>query len=181
MGAALIIESMSGENLPEIAGAILAAPAVWARSTMPFYQTSALWIAAHTVPWYPVTGKGLGRRACSNNAALRQQSRDPLVIKATRFDTIYGLQGLMDGAYVDVDRFNLPTLVLYGRHDEIIPSAPVMDVYKRLPGGPESPKKLILYDKGYHMLLRDLDAEVVMKDIVDWVTNRNHSRRTVSN
>jgi alpha-beta hydrolase superfamily lysophospholipase len=181
MGAALIIESMSGENLPEIAGAILAAPAVWARSTMPFYQTTALWLVAHTIPWYTATGKSLGRRACSNIAALRQQSRDPSVIKETRFDTIYGLQGLMDAAYVDADRFNLPTLLLYGRHDEIIPPEPVLNVYNRLPDVPESPKKLILYDSGYHMLLRDLEAEKVMHDIVDWVNSRTGDSQTVSN
>jgi len=181
MGAAVVIEAMAGENHPDIAGAILAAPAVWARSTMPFYQTSALWLVAHAIPWYTVTGKGLGRKACSNIEALRQQGRDPLVIKETRFDTLYGLQGLMDAAYVDADRFNLPTLLLYGRHDEIIPSEPVLDVYNRLPDGPESPKKIILYDSGYHMLLRDLEAEIVMKDIVTWVNNQNDAAKTVSN
>jgi alpha-beta hydrolase superfamily lysophospholipase len=30
---------------------------------------------------------------------------------------------------------------------------------------------LILYENGYHMLLRDLQAEVVMNDIVAWVND----------
>jgi hypothetical protein len=31
------------------------------------------------------------------------------------------------------------------------------------------------------MLLRDLEAEVVMRDIVNWVNNQNNGARTVSN
>jgi len=169
MGAALVIQSMSGENHPEVDGAILVAPAVWARTTMPFYQTGALWLAAHTIPWYTVTGRVLDRQACSDIEVLREQSRDPLVIKETRFDTIYGLQGLMDAAYASAGRFSLSTLVLYGRHDEIIPPEPVLDVYHRFPDQPGSPKQLILYDNGYHMLLRGLEAEEVMGDIIAWM------------
>ncbi|MBW2484731.1 MAG: lysophospholipase [Deltaproteobacteria bacterium] len=169
MGAALVIQAMSGKNHPDVAGAILVAPAVWARATMPFYQKGALWLVAHTIPWYTVTGRILDRQACSDSEVLREQSRDPLIIKETRFDTIYGLQNLMDAAYASAGRFNLPTLILYGRHDEIIPPEPVLDVYNRFPGQPGSLKKLILYDNGYHMLLRGLEAEEVVGDIVAWV------------
>ena len=168
MGGAVVIKAMSGENHPDIAGAILVAPAVWARSTIPFYQNGGLWLVAHTIPWYKVTGKGLDRTACSDIEALRELGRNPLVIKKTRFDTIYGLQHLMDSAYASADNYTLKTLVVYGHHDEIIPKEPVLDAYKRFPA--ES-KKLILYENGYHMLLRDLQAEIVMQDIVAWVND----------
>jgi len=172
MGGALIIEAMSGDNDPGVAGAILVAPAVWARSTIPLYQNVSLWLAAHTIPWYTVTGQVLKRTACSNIEVLREQGRDPLVIKDTRLDTIYGLQSLMDAAYGGADHFTLKTLVLYGQHDEIIPREPVLDVFRRFPTEADERKKLILYDEGYHMLLRDLQAEVVLKDIVAWVNNQ---------
>ena len=172
MGGALIIEAMGGDNDPGVAGTILVAPAVWARSTMPFYQNVSLWLAAHTIPWYTVTGQVLKRTACSNMEVLREQGRDPLVIKETRLDTIYGLQSLMDAAFAGADHFSLKTLVLYGRHDEIIPRAPVLDVFRRFPTEADDQKKLILYDEGYHMLLRDLQAEVVLKDIVAWVNQQ---------
>jgi acylglycerol lipase len=169
MGGAVIIQAMSGENHPDVAGAILVAPAVWARSTIPFYHNGGLWVVAHTIPWYKVTGKILKRKACSNIEVLKEQGRDPLVIKETRFDTIYGLQHLMDASYVAADHFNLKTLVLYGHNDEIIPEKPVLDAFQRLPDEPAGQKKLIRYENGYHMLLRDLDAENAMKDIVTWV------------
>ena len=168
MGGAVIIQAMNGENLPDVAGAILVAPAVWARSTIPFYQNSALWLMAHTIPWYTVTGELLKRKPSDNIEMLRDQRRDPLVIKETRFDTIYGLQNLMDAAYKAADNYRLKTLVLYGHRDEIIPEKPVFDVFHRFPA---EQKQLIRYENGYHMLLRDLQAENVMQDIVAWLNN----------
>ena len=166
MGGAVIIQAMAGENQEDVSGAILVAPAVWSRSTIPFYQNSALWLMAHTIPWYTVTGESLNRKPSDNLELLREQGRDPLVIKETRFDTIYGLQNLMDAAYKAADNYNLKTLILYGHQDEIIPEKPVLDVFKRFP---VEQKQLLLYEKGYHMLLRDLQAENVVKDIVAWL------------
>jgi alpha-beta hydrolase superfamily lysophospholipase len=59
-------------------------------------------------------------------------------------------------------------LFLYGQKDEIIPKETMLDVYRRLPGNPNAHKELIVYEDGYHMLLRDLQAEKVMQDIVAW-------------
>ena len=171
MGGAVVIQAMNGENHPDVAGAILAAPAVWARSTIPFYQNGGLWLVAHTIPWYRVTGEVLGRRPSDNIEMLKEQGRDPLVIKETRFDTIYGLQHLMDAAYKAADTYTLKTLVLYGDHDQIIPEKPVLDAFQRFPTDPAKQKQLIRYENGYHMLLRDLQAENVMKDIVAWVND----------
>jgi alpha-beta hydrolase superfamily lysophospholipase len=171
MGAAVVIQAMNGENHPDVAGAILVAPAVWARSTIPFYQNCALWLAAHTIPWYRVTGESLDRKPSDNIEMLREQGRDPLVIKETRFDTIYGLQNLMDAAYGAADNYSLKTLVLYGHNDEIIPQEPVLDAFDRFPLKSGSEKELILYKNGYHMLLRDLQAENVMNDIVAWIND----------
>ena len=171
MGGAVVIQAMSGNNHPDVAGAILAAPAVWARSTIPFYQNGALWLVAHSIPWYRVTGEGLGRKPSDNIEMLREQGRDPLVIKETRYDTIYGLQSLMDAAYANAENYNLKTLVLYGHRDEIIPEKPVLDAFQRFPVKPAGQKQLILYKNGYHMLLRDLQAENVLKDIVAWLND----------
>jgi acylglycerol lipase len=171
MGGAVVILAMAGDEHPDIAGAILVAPAVWARSTIPFYQNAALWLVAHTIPWYTVTGEGLGRKPSDNIEMLKEQGRDPLVIKGTRYDTIYGLQSLMDSAYSAADHYKLKTLVLYGNHDEIIPEKPVLDAFRRFPADPPGQKQLIRYENGYHMLLRDLQAENAMKDIVAWIND----------
>ena len=175
MGGAVIIQALAGQENPDVSGAVLVAPAVWPRATMPFYQRGALWLVAHTIPWYTVTGEILERKACSDSEALKELDLDPLVIKETRFDTIYGLQNLMDAAYESADRFDLKTLVLYGHHDEIIPQEPVLDAFKRFSARAPDRKQLILYENGYHMLLRDLQGEDVMNDIVAWINNNAHS------
>jgi len=171
MGGAVIIQAMSGENHPEVAGAILVAPALWARSTSPFYQNITFWLVAHTIPWYQATGEALNRKPSDNIETLKKQGRDPVVIKETRFDTVYGLQSLMDAAYAATDNYKLKTLALYGHLDEIIPQKPVLDAFQNFPEQTAGQKQLILYENGYHMLLRDLQAENAMKDIVLWLNN----------
>ncbi len=173
MGGAVAIVTMAGKDAPRVNGVILIAPAVWARSEMPFYQRMVLWIAAHTLPWKKVTGESIEITASDNIEMLRALGKDPLVIKETRIDVIYGLSNLMDDAYRSAGSIQTKILLLYGNKDEIIPWEPVYDFYKRLPAEEQGQPQLILYGNGYHMLLRDLQAEVVMKDIVFWMNNYN--------
>jgi alpha-beta hydrolase superfamily lysophospholipase len=153
------------------AGIILVAPAVWARRTMPWYQRSTLWVAAHLLPWFGVSGKGLDIDPSDNSEMLRELGRDPLVIKTTRVDAVYGLSTLMDQALSSSAFLAGRTMILYGRHDEIIPRRPTCEMLKRLPHNEEKHWRFVLYDHGYHMLLRDLQAEVVHHDIEQWIGN----------
>lgn len=163
-GAVTLAAAGSGEM--NVDGIILVAPAVWGWSTMnPLYR-STLWLAAHTVPDYTLTGEGLERWPSDNIEMLRALSRDPLVIKETRIDAIYGLVDLMEAAYLSIERINSPTLLLYGDKDEIVPRGPVSDIRGRF-GESLTMKD---YPEGWHMLLRDLQREVVWKDIDAWIT-----------
>jgi alpha-beta hydrolase superfamily lysophospholipase len=107
---------------------ILVAPAVWGRATMPGYQTAALWISAHTTPWLKVTGEGIKRHPSDNIEMLRALGRDPLVIKATRVDAIWGITNLMDAALAGAEAFDAPSLILYGANDDIIPPNATLDM-----------------------------------------------------
>jgi esterase/lipase len=96
-----------------------------------------------------------------------------LVIKETRIDALYGLANLMDAAYVAAEYFSAPALILYGEHDEIIPKKPVLHIYQQLPGAGTGRQRLVLYKNGYHMLLRDLQADIVRHDITAWLKEPN--------
>ena len=172
MGGAVAILTMAKEDSPEINGVILVAPAVWVRSEMPFYQRYLLWIAAHTIPWKKVTGESLEITASDNIEMLKELGKDPLVIKETRIDALFGLSNLMDEAYRSAHLLGTNLLLLYGNKDEIIPQKPVLDFYKRLPLRVQGQQQMILYENGYHMLLRDLQSAIVMKDIVDWINGQ---------
>lgn len=169
MGGAVAIVTMTQDNPPDVQGVILVAPAVWARSEMPFYQRFALWIGAHTIPWEKVTGQSLGIIASDNSEMLRKLGKDPLVIKETRIEVLYGLSNLMDRAFDSAERFEDTSLILYGEKDQIIPREPVFDFYKRLPLRSRDQQRMILYENGYHMLLRDLQSAKVLADIVGWI------------
>jgi len=172
MGGAVILASLEElQTEGGYAGIILVAPAIWARETMPWYQRSTLWFFAHLLPWFGVSGKGLDIDPSDNTEMLRELGRDPLVIKTTRVDAVYGLSNLMDKALSTSGSLSDRAMILYGEHDEIIPRRPTCEMLKRLPRDGAMQWRFVLYDRGYHMLLRDLQAEVVRHDIGQWIGN----------
>ena len=173
MGGAVVMVAMAGDRPPATDGVILVAPAVWGRDFMPFYQTIPLWFAAHTVPWMHLTGEGLEIRPSDNIAMLRKLSADPLVIKRTRVDAIHGLVNLMDAAQAAAPALAARSLILYGVKDEVVPDNPTFAMIKRLPEFEPPRHRLALYPKGYHMLLRDLQGETVMTDVLAWLQTPN--------
>jgi alpha-beta hydrolase superfamily lysophospholipase len=174
MGGAVTILTMAGEDPPEVDGLVLAAPAVWSRSEMPLYQRFLLSLAAHTIPWKKVSGQSLDISPSDNIEMLEELGRDPLVIKQTRIDAVYGVVNLMDQAYDSAERLRNRVLLLYGEKDEIIPRDPVFSFYQRLPLRALGQQRMIVYEEGYHMLLRDLQADVVRQDIVEWIENQGN-------
>ncbi len=158
---------MRASDAPKVAGTILVAPAVWARRRMTLLERSALWVTSHVMPWLPVNGSGLDIWPSDNIEMLRALSRDPLVIKDTKVGTVEGLVDLMDEAYLAAPHLKGPTLLLYGQHDEVVPPKPTYDVIAAVDG--QAGITCALYPKGYHMLLRDLHAEVPLADIVAWI------------
>jgi alpha-beta hydrolase superfamily lysophospholipase len=170
MGGAVVIATMARSLKTPVDGLILAAPAVWGRETMPWYQQTLLWALSHTMPWLTLTGKGIVKVTPSDNIEmLRELGRDPLVIKATRVEALYGLTNLMDAALHSAKEIQTDTLVLYGEKDEIVPKQPTLRFLQDLMQNRQHRKRVAFYENGYHMLLRDLQAPVLWKDIVAWI------------
>ena len=171
MGGAVILVAGGGGSIANIDGVILAAPAVWGRITMPWYQRLGLWIGVRLMPALKLTGKGLGIKPSDNREMLLALGRDELVIKATRIDAMHGLVNLMDAALEEAAGFKTPALILYGELDEIIPKQPTRMMLARMPEAARGTRRIALYKDGYHMLLRDLKAEVAWRDIVGWIAD----------
>ncbi|MCH7710032.1 MAG: alpha/beta hydrolase [Proteobacteria bacterium] len=169
MGGAVAMVALTGADPPEAEGVVLAAPAVWGRRHMNVFQRAALWLSAHTVPWLRLTGRGLGIKPSDNTEMLRALGRDPLVIKETRIDTIWGLANLMDAAFDAAPKLTGRALILYGANDEVVPKDPTVEMIRRLPAAARARQRVAMYEEGFHMLLRDLQADAVLADIIAWI------------
>ena len=172
MGGAVILSAVQQLERTCIQGVILSAPAVWGWHTMPWWQTVPLRLLAHTLPEHTVTAGGLDIHPSDNDEMLDALGRDPLIIKESRIDSIYGLTDLMEAALVNSRTLKLPSLILYGEHDEIIPPTPFCEMLNNLPDRAASHWRLVLYPNGYHMLSRDLQGEVVIRDMLAWIHNQ---------
>jgi alpha-beta hydrolase superfamily lysophospholipase len=172
MGGAIVmiaVTGAAGAPRPDADGIILSAPAVWGRDTMNVFERVALWTAYAVAPSLTLTGRGLRIKPSDNIPMLRALARDPLVIKETRVDTLKGLVDLMDMALAAAPLVTGPMLLLYGERDEIIPQEPTRLLIEHLPASADPHRRIAWYPDGYHMLLRDLQAPLVLGDIAAWI------------
>lgn len=165
MGGAVVLAA--GPNFPGVQGIVLIAPAIWSRDTMSPIQSLLLWAGAKIAPGLKLTGKGIKLKPTDNLEMWRVYSADPLVIKATRIDALWGIANLMDTAAAHNGPWRLPVLILYGKNDEIIPKRAFCAWFRVF--GPANDQGLVLYDRGWHMLTRDLQGRRVMADISNWI------------
>lgn len=174
MGSAVVLSSLADKTPPRVAGAILCAPAVWAREDMPLSYRVVLWLTAHTMPWLHVSGEGLHIWPSDNIPMLRKLSRDPLYQHSARADQVYGLVNLMDAARHAPEHLSdpPPILFLYGAHDQVIPKEATRATIKALDGR----AKVVRFPHGYHMLLRDLDAKTVWDTVLKWIADTDEPR-----
>jgi acylglycerol lipase len=165
MGAATALAAFGSDAPPRADRLVIVAPAVWGWSNLPLAYRATLWLGAHTAPRQPVTApRRVVRRiqASDNTAMLQRIGRDKNMIFETRIDALYGLVRLMERAFQRIGRAPPETVLLYGAKDQIIPRRSVERAAGRLPAGVRS----VEYPNGYHMLLRDLQAEIVWADIL---------------
>jgi acylglycerol lipase len=69
-----------------------------------------------------LSGNGLDITPSDNREMRDALHNDPQFIKRTRIDAMYGLTNLMDEALAKAENLRVPTLVQYGKKDQIIVS-----------------------------------------------------------
>ena len=168
MGAAVVLSAM-GENRLPVNGVILAAPGVWGGSQMPILYRLSANIAATAAPGKTLTGERAARQATDNIDVLRAMQADENVIKETRLDAVLGVTRIMGEAYDASDEAGGDILFLYGEKDEIIPVKSMRRAAARLCGEVD----VRVYQQGWHLLFRDLQAEAVWRDAAAWIEQRN--------
>jgi acylglycerol lipase len=165
MGGAAAIAAFASDRPPDADRLILLSPAVWGWSNQPLPYKTMLWLAAHAARSLVVTPPSFITskvRASDNTPELIRMGRDPLMIWGARFDALYGLVDLMEAGWRDIGALSLPAAYLYGAHDEIIPEHAAFTAAARL----KPPGRTLYYKRGWHLLLRDIQAQVVYDDVV---------------
>ena len=168
MGAGVILAAEAQSPIGTD-GLILAAPGVWGGRALPIHYRLSATLAAVFAPGKALTGERVQRRATDNIEILREMYADPLVIKDTRIDAILGVTRVMGSAYNNADDVNGAVLFLMGEKDEIIPLKAMEKTAMRLSGDITFRR----YPDGWHMLLRDLQAAAVWRDVADWISKRS--------
>ena len=170
MGGSVIMAAAVGDDPPVADGIILAAPAIWGWQTIAPIERTITEGAVHVMPWMTVVPTGIHAQASSNRAAIRDLSRDPLVIKETRIDTAYGLINLMTSAFDAASKLGKPRwLLMFGEHEAILDRGAVNKALPHFPDQPPDQGRIAIYPRGYHLLLRDFNQYAVYDDIAAWI------------
>jgi alpha-beta hydrolase superfamily lysophospholipase len=172
MGGAVTILSALDNKLEHADGIILSAPAVWGGKSMPWIYRATSYTTAHLFPSARLSGKGVVKVQASDNLEmLKELGKDPLIIKSSRADTLYGIVQLMDktaNKATHFKNFEKPTLILAGEKDEIIKPKATKAFLDTLDNSHDT----IFYEDGWHLLMRDLARKKVYEDILKWVDQR---------
>ena len=172
MGGAVITCASADDDPPSADGVILLAPAVWGWSTQAIPNRVSLNNAARFAGAAAVEPpEFVSERilASDNFEELMRMGRDPKQILSTRFDVMYGLVDLMEDASQALGRVRLPTLLMYGAHDQLVDPAAMKLALERAGSAPNL--TTAFYPNGWHLLHRDLGREIVLADALSWMNN----------
>lgn len=170
MGGAVAVAAFASDRPPAADRVVLLAPAVWGWSAQGPVNSAGLWIAARALGDRAVDAPEWAVRALpasDNRMELIRNYRDPNSLISTRFDALYGLVDLMETASLGLGDIRAPTLLLYGAHDNVIRPDPMRQALER--AGERPGFRTGYYPEGWHILNRDLQAEVMYRDVEAWL------------
>ncbi|MEZ5937139.1 MAG: alpha/beta fold hydrolase [Hyphomonadaceae bacterium] len=168
MGASVALTAFASGDPPDADVLVLSGPGLRGWGALPWMYSVSLWLSAHVRPgWEVVPPKGVVVTPTDNREKQIAMWKDPYVLKETRIDSVYGVVSIMEEANDRIADLpaSVPTLFLYGARDEIIPPGGVRRATKHMPAHVVT----AYYANGYHMLLNDLQGEVVWRDILSFL------------
>jgi acylglycerol lipase len=168
MGAAVAITAFASAEPPAADVLVLSGPGFRGWGALPPIYSASLWTSARLRPgWIVVPPRGLDITPTDNRQKQIEMWYDPYVLKETRIDSVYGVVSVMEAATKALDDLSprTPTLLLYGAKDDIIPEAAVRRATRNLPAH----VRTAYYAAGHHMLMNDLQAPAVWRDVLAFV------------
>lgn len=166
MGGGVVLLAAGTDHLKGAEGLVLLSPATWGADTLPVSYRASAWLAAQVLPDQRWTGEGVVQiRPTDNIDLLREMSGDANIFYTPSSREFLGLVRLSDAALLASQKVDTPSLFVWGELDEVIPREPVARAYDNVPAA----KDFVDVPTGWHLLLRDLEAERVHKLVADWI------------
>ncbi len=172
MGGAVAAAAFASDRPPAADRLVLLAPAVWGWSDQPLPYKTLLWLAANLTAskvYTPPRWLSSKITPTDNREELIRMGKDRLMIWGARSDALYGLVNLMDRGSDSIGDIRVPTLYLYGANDQIIPKQAAVRAASRLQPG----QRTAYYERGYHLLTRDLQGPAVWADVLAFLRDKD--------
>ena len=173
MGGAMAMTAFGSDRPPEdVDRVVFSGPGLRGWGSIPVVQRVALWTSVRVRPGWVVRPPRFVKIEPSDNVEmLRRMWSDPLGIRTNKIGQVHGVVSLMENAHRAAPKLpeNVPMLLTYGAKDIVIPERGVRRTAKKLP----SHVRTAYYPNGYHMLLRDLQAELVFDDVLAFLKDPN--------
>lgn len=164
MGGAVAASAFGSDDVPDADMLVLSGPGFRGWGALPFAYKTSLWISARVRPGWVVTPPRRVVRVepTDNVEMLREIWANPNMTRENRIDQVHGVVSLMETAHDRVGNIpaDIPLFVTYGAKDIVIPPTAMARTARVLPPHTRS----AYYENGYHMILRDLQAETVHAD-----------------
>ena len=169
MGGAMTMTAFGSERPPEgVDRVVFSGPGLRGWGSIPFVQRVALWTSVRVRPGWVVRPPRFVKIEPSDNIEMLQRLwTDPLGIRNNQIEQVHGVVSLMENAHQAAPKLPIdtPMLLTYGARDIVIPENGVRRTAKHLPDH----VRTAYYPEGYHMLLRDLQAETVFDDVLSFL------------
>ena len=168
MGAAVSMTAFASEIPPDADILILSGPGLRGWGSLPILYRFSLAISKTVRPgWIVRPPKYVKPRPSDNKEMLYETSKSENKLNFNRIDHVAGLVTLMENAHRAAKQLpaEVPTLLTYGANDFVIPKRGVKRTAKILPRH----VRTIYYKDGFHMLLRDLQSEIVWNDVLSFM------------
>ncbi len=183
MGGAIATSLMTHEKDLPVDGAVLIAPALWNFSEKNFFKSLFMSLISRSFPNLKVNSKSwVEVKASDNQEVLKELSEDKYFIHRPNLKSLNGIIELMDESYKNAKTFfsqpSYNTLVVIPVKDEIVPRKPLIELLEKTKvKSYDFSTDFIVYDSGYHMILRDIKGDNVTEDIKKWILERKTKKK----
>ncbi|MEM9669787.1 MAG: alpha/beta fold hydrolase [Pseudomonadota bacterium] len=164
MGAAVAMTTFGSDTPPVgVDRLILSGPGLRGWGGLPVHHRASLWASSKARPGWIVKPPKFAVQQITpsdNMDMLIKRGQDPLNLFENRIDQVYGVVSVMENGHKAAPRLPENTFLLYGARDDIIPKSFLKRTAPTLPDF----VRTAYYENGYHMLMRDLQAETVWSD-----------------